>query len=432
MLLDSNKPLSERGRFDILVASPEATISFAQNKVTVQGLPFEIDESANAFDALNEIYTYARRTVNAALPDIPFCGGLVGYLSYDLGRVIESLPEQSSKDDQLPDMHFGLYGWAIIIDHEQQRASLIFSDLVALEKQRLIIDTVQAAQPVVTNEFHLTRPFQPDMTAEEYHSALRKIDDYIHAGDCYQVNFAQRFTAPYQGDPWSAYLTLRASAPTHYAAFIDTEHGAILSLSPERFLAADPQQLVITQPIKGTRPRGLDAAEDAALANALACSTKDQAENVMIVDLLRNDLSKVCEPHSVDVPSLFAIESYKNVHHLVSTVTGKLKPTETAISLLRHCFPGGSITGAPKIRAMEIIDELETFRRSIYCGSIGFISLCGNMDTSITIRTLLLENNRAICWAGGGIVADSNSADEYQETFDKVNNLLNVLPISRS
>jgi para-aminobenzoate synthetase component 1 len=203
--------------------------------------------------------------------------------------------------------------------------------------------------------------------------------------------------------------------------------GAILSLSPERFLLSDQQGQVETRPIKGTRPRGQSPEADKALADELYNATKDRAENLMIVDLLRNDLSRNCEPGSIDVPELFSIESYPNVHHLVSVIRGQLKPNTGPLQLLRDAFPGGSITGAPKIRAMEIIDELEPQRRSIYCGSIGYISCSGRMDTSITIRTLLCRDDSIYCWAGGGIVADSKIEEEYQETFNKVNNLIEGL-----
>ncbi len=431
MLLDSVKPASKRGRFDILVAAPHATISFEQGSLKTTGLTCELPANSDPFAGLQQVFDFAAAQIAPQpITDLPFCGGLVGYMSYDLGRAIETLPSAAIKDDALPDMHFGLYSWAIIVDHLKQKTSFVATDLLAGQEQEKLLGLIAKASVQASQKpFQLLAPFKPDSSQDEYQHALQKIDEYIHAGDCYQVNFAQRFTAHYSGDPWLAYIELRNSAPTPYAAYLETDSGAILSLSPERFLATTSTGEVLTQPIKGTRPRGKTSQEDSQLVQQLLNSEKDRAENVMIVDLLRNDLSKACELNSVNVPELFAIESYKNVHHLVSSVTGKLKQIETPISLLRHCFPGGSITGAPKIRAMEIIDELEHFRRSIYCGSIGYISLCGNMDTSITIRTLLLENQRATCWAGGGIVADSKIDEEFQETFDKVNNLLQTLPV---
>ncbi len=431
VLLDSGKPDSERGRFDILVAAPLCQLRYQHGELTGINLPINIAIDQDPFAALESLYQYSRS--NPAEPstrlsdELPFNGGLVGHFNYDLGRALENIPDQAINDMLLPDMHIGMYSWAIIIDHETRTAWLNGSHLISESAFDIIAEKISEATPPVTTSFHLTSEFVSNLNETEYHQALTKIDDYIHAGDCYQVNLAQRFSATCNGDPWNAYKQLRTAAPTHYAAYFDTEDGAVLSLSPERFLATDKDGHVITQPIKGTRPRGTDTLSDQQLAEELQHSEKDRAENVMIVDLLRNDLSKACQHHSVKVPSLFAIESYKNVHHLVSTVTGTLESDESPISLLRHCFPGGSITGAPKIRSMQIIDELEPHRRSIYCGSIGYISTTGQMDSSITIRTLLVENNKIHCWAGGGIVADSISQMEYQETYDKVNNLLSTL-----
>ncbi|SIS59055.1 aminodeoxychorismate synthase component I [Neptunomonas antarctica] len=431
ILLDSGKPDSERGRFDILVAAPVCQLTYHRGALSGINLPISVSANTDPFVALQDLYSHSCPTSPCPPSELPFCGGLVGHFGYDLGRVIEKIPTQALDDTLLPEMQVGLYSWAIIIDHTAQTACLVGSHLInntalnALAEQ--IADMPPAATTSPTKQFCLTSEFSSNLTEPQYHSALSRIDDYIHAGDCYQVNLAQRFSAHCQGDPWHAYKQLRSAASTHYAAYFDTEHGAVLSLSPERFLATDRQGHVITQPIKGTRPRGADDASDQKLAEELKHSEKDRSENVMIVDLMRNDLSKVCQHHSVKTPSLFTIESYKNVHHLVSTVTGTLNIDQSPISLLRHCFPGGSITGAPKIRAMEIIDELEPHRRSIYCGSIGYLCLSGQMDTSITIRTLLVENNEIHCWAGGGIVADSISEMEYQETYDKVNNLLSTL-----
>ena len=257
--------------------------------------------------------------------------------------------------------------------------------------------------------------------------------DYIVAGDCYQVCLAQRLRAIYQGDPWDAYLRLRTASPTPFSAYLQLTGATVLSLSPERFLEVNQGQ-VETKPIKGTRARGQTPQQDQVLYNELAASPKDRAENLMIVDLLRNDLSKHCDVNTVQVPRLFAIESYSNVHHLVTTIRGRISDSKL-LSLLKGAFPGGSITGAPKLRAMEIIEQLEPHRRTAYTGSIGYISSHGRMDTNICIRTLVATQQQynhqpagyIYCWAGGGIVADSNCDDEYQETFDKINNLIHCL-----
>ena len=242
------------------------------------------------------------------------------------------------------------------------------------------------------------------------------------------MNLAQRFSAPCTGDSWEAYKELRKRAPTPFSAFLTLKEGAILSLSPERFIQVRGLS-VETKPIKGTRPRGDNADLDRKLKEELISSPKDRAENLMIVDLLRNDLGRSCKTGSIKVPKLFDVESYANVHHLVTTVEAELDSPTDSLRLLEGSFPGGSITGAPKIRAMEIIEELEPHRRSAYCGSIGYIGFNGNVDTSICIRTLVCHQQRIHCWAGGGIVADSECSAEYQETFDKVSNL--VAPLEK-
>jgi len=267
----------------------------------------------------------------------------------------------------------------------------------------------------------------PDLSAEAYRQAFERIQAYIQAGDCYQVNFAQRFRAPCQGDAWAAYLALRTACPTPFSGFQNLpEGGAVLSLSPERFVKVSEGQ-VETRPIKGTRPRGTTPKEDTAHAAELLASPKDRAENLMIVDLLRNDLGRTCRIGSVRVPELFSLESYPNVHHLVSSVTGELADGKDALDLIAGSFPGGSITGAPKIRAMQIIDELEPTRRGLYCGSLLYLDVRGEMDSSIAIRSLLVKDGQVCCWGGGGIVADSDWQAEYQESITKVKVLLETL-----
>jgi para-aminobenzoate synthetase component 1 len=263
-----------------------------------------------------------------------------------------------------------------------------------------------------------------------YARAFAIVQAHIRLGNCYQVNLTQRFAASVRGDSWDAYLALRQANPAPFSAFLDLPDGQILSSSPERFLRVT-NGMVETRPIKGTRPRSSDAICDRELAAALRVSEKDRAENVMIVDLLRNDLGKCCLPGSVRADRLFEIESFARVHHLVSTVTGRLDPRFHAVDLLRACFPGGSITGAPKVAAMQIIDDVEPHRRGVYCGSIGYIGFDGDMDTNIAIRTLVRRGDSIYAWAGGGIVADSKVAAEYQESFDKAAALLSILTRKR-
>ncbi|WP_077338484.1 aminodeoxychorismate synthase component I [Pseudocolwellia agarivorans] len=427
--LDSCDNSHVDSQFDILVWDPAVTLS-TKNKIT------KIENVANnsimtsAKDPLSLVNqaieeTFSNINVSASIK-FPFKGGAVGYFAYDLGREFEILPELCEQDIHIPEMSVGIYNKAIIFDNKTQNFHLL-----CLENERSDIETTLFSLFKTANqnkklEFTLDSDWLSNMTQTEYAQKFTQVHEYLLAGDCYQINLAQRFSANYSGDEFQAYKTLREENNAPFSAFIRLEDAAILSISPERFLQLNDQQ-VQSKPIKGTRPRHHLAELDQQAAEELKTSAKDKAENLMIVDLLRNDISKVCEAGSVVVPKLFDIESFPAVHHLVSTVEGKLSAQFNATDLLRGAFPGGSITGAPKIRAMEIIEELEPHRRSIYCGSIGYISACGNMDTSITIRTLICESNKIHCWAGGGLVADSVLADEYQETFDKVNKIIPVL-----
>uniref|UniRef100_UPI003C7AA3F1 aminodeoxychorismate synthase component I n=1 Tax=Pseudomonas veronii TaxID=76761 RepID=UPI003C7AA3F1 len=416
VLLDSGRPTAERGRYDLLSAWPEATLAV------------QSDESGSEF--LQRLRENLTQLGEAALPagyELPFAGGLIGYLSYDFGRHLEQLPHRAVDDLHLPDARFGLYAWALVSDHQAQTSQLVFHPTLADgERRRLIKLFSQPAAEIAAN-FKLHGPMAPDISAQTYAQAIARIHDYIRAGDCYQVNFTQRFRAACSGDPWAAYCALREACPTPFSGFQSLpDDGAVLSLSPERFVRISQRQ-VETRPIKGTRPRGLTPEEDAANAAELLASPKDRAENLMIVDLLRNDLGRTCRTGSVKVPELFSLESYPNVHHLVSSVTGELADDKDALDLIAGSFPGGSITGAPKIRAMQIIDELEPTRRGLYCGSLVYLDVRGEMDSSIAIRSLLVKDGQVCCWGGGGIVADSQWQAEYQESLTKVRVLLQTL-----
>ena len=316
----------------------------------------------------------------ATLPDgceLPFAGGLIGLLNYDFGTRLERLPQRARDDSGLPLARLGLYGWALITDHQRQASQLLFHPATARPERERLVRLFETAFSAAPEPFRLHGRFTPDISRDDYRRGIERIQAYIQAGDCYQVNFTQRFRAACSGDAWSAYSALRKACPTPFAGFVGLGDGAIVSLSPERFLRLQGGR-VETRPIKGTRPRGHDEQSDAAQAQALLASEKDRAENLMIVDLLRNDLGRSCRIGSVRVPQLFALESYPNVHHLVSCVTGELADRLDAFDLLAGSFPGGSITGAPKIRAMQIIDELEPTRRSIYCGSLLYVDVRGN------------------------------------------------------
>lgn len=416
ILLDSANPDDKQQQFDIIAIAPIATIEAENNQCKLNGQ----SSTDSPFVVLAE--QLAQFATCKAPHSLPFSGGLLGYFSYDLGRYLENLPSIAHKEINLPDMAVGLYPDALIYSY-QQRAWFYIAQ-PGYDRLALYLNDSNA--DCVASPFSLTSDWQSNLDKTSYGEKFQQVQAYLRSGDCYQINLAQRFEAAYTGHPWHAYLALREANQAPFSSFINHPKGFIASISPERFIKVDNGH-VQTKPIKGTLPRSEDPQEDAARAEQLSLSPKDRAENVMIVDLLRNDLGKVAAAGSVEVPHLFSIESYPAVHHLVSTVTARLAEGKTALDQLEAAFPGGSITGAPKIRAMEIIEELEPDQRSVYCGSIGYISACGNMDTSITIRTLVFNQQHAYCWAGGGIVADSNVDAEYQETFDKVNKILPLL-----
>lgn len=419
MLLRSASDTHIDSRFDILVAHPIVTLTTFGDETEVRepsGVTLSQDDPFELLVTLQQHYLPALQYTD----DLPFIGGALGYFAYDLGRRVERLPSLAEHDLTAPDMAVGLYEWAIVVDHQLKTARVIGQNIENAES--LLADGNQ--KPLTP--FALSSPWQSNMTPNSYREKFTQVQEYLLSGDCYQINLAQRFQAHYQGSEWLAYLKLEQFNLAPFSAFIRTEQGAILSVSPERFLQVK-DRIIETKPIKGTRPRSDDPVVDAANAAELAQAEKDQAENLMIVDLLRNDIGRVAKPGSVHVPKLFDIESFPAVHHLVSTIRAELDSQYDCADLLRACFPGGSITGAPKVRAMEIIEELEPHRRSAYCGSIGYISRHGRMDTSITIRTLVAQNQQLYAWAGGGVVADSQCEAEYQETLDKLSRILPVL-----
>ncbi len=422
VLLDSGKPAAPGGRYDIISSDPVSALTVdGKGVIRIDG---EVQQGRDPFMAQQTLLEGLALDVPSS--DLPFVGGLIGYWGYDLGRSLEPVGNSAQERVCLPACRTGLYDWALIQDHQRQE-----SWLVATAERRLQVMEWLRHSAAPTLPFGLLAPFEGEMDRDGYARRFAAVQDYIRAGDCYQINLAQRFSAPYSGDLWDAYLRLRLATPTPFAGFMawPSERGeqAILSLSPERFLLCESDGHVETRPIKGTRPRGSTPEEDWQLAMELISSLKDRAENVMIVDLLRNDLGRVCQPGSVRVPQLCGLESYANVHHLVSVVCGRLATGKRPLDLLAAAFPGGSITGAPKVRAMQIIDELEPSRRSVYCGSLGFVDVRGNMDTSIAIRTAVADGERIHLWGGGGLVADSSVEAEYVETLDKIRHLMQAL-----
>ncbi|MFM5378038.1 aminodeoxychorismate synthase component 1 [Aeromonas dhakensis] len=428
MLLGSAGPQGADNRFDIITADPLATLQTDGALTHIeQGEQHESSEDDPLTllarcqrDLLGEITTQAT--------PLPFIGGALGLFGYDLGRRFERLPNLAARDVTIPDMAVGIYDWALLREVATGKWQLVhWGDEVGLARR---LQWLEAQHELAADPFALAGPWRSNMSRAEYGDKFARVQAYLAAGDCYQINLTQRFSAPYRGDEWQAYQALSRANRAPFSAFLRLPQGAILSLSPERFLLLD-QRHIETKPIKGTRPRLADPALDQASARELAEANKDRSENLMIVDLLRNDIGRVSRPGSVSVPSLFAVESFPAVHHLVSTIHGELDARWQGVDLLRACFPGGSITGAPKIRAMEIIEELEPQRRNAYCGSIGYLSQHGRMDTSICIRTLIAAQGQLHCWAGGGVIADSDVDDEYQETYDKVARILPLLDALR-
>lgn len=436
MLLDSaqmlnaetDKPSSQFGRYDILVADPAITFVTTGAQTTITHADTHTVSEEDPFALIKE----ALSKTPSAHSNFPFTGGALGYFSYDLGRRIEDLPVIAQNDTQMPEMMVGIYDWAIIVDHREKTTHIVshqfYTSQDSWDNLCVLCTSVPQLKP---SGFSVETDIVSNFDEVTYQRAFARVQRYIYEGDCYQVNLAQRFSAKVAGDSWKCYQTLRSVSPAPFMAYMDLSYGnqqtlQILSASPERFLQLTGQQ-VETRPIKGTRPRYKDPDQDLRSAIELVTSLKDRAENVMIVDLLRNDIGKVCERGSVKAEKLFNLQSFANVHHLVSFVTGKLDYQYTAVDLLRSCFPGGSITGAPKLRAMEIIEELEPHRRGVYCGAIGYIGFDGDMDMNIPIRTAVVTNGSIYFYAGGGVVADSTSEKEYKETLDKASNFFTVM-----
>lgn len=422
-LLDSSFPHSTAGRYDILTAQPVDRLP---------ALPQGAGEASSRqfFAHLGQYHAEHFSGIQPVSQDIPFCGGILGYIGYDCGNSLNRISRAAATPPEAeasPATHLQVYNWCVIQDHLLRKATLVTRPGVGAAQHRELLARLRQRARLPAGEFRLGGKFTSNFTPQTYKQAFDRIAAYIQAGDCYQVNLAQCFSTGFSGDPWRAYRQLRSVAAAPFSAYLALPgERALLSLSPERFLSLHGHH-VETAPIKGTRPRHADHAADRRAQRELRASQKDRAENLMIVDLLRNDLGRSCVPGSIHVDRLFEVQSLATVHHLVSTISGELRADRNAAELLRDSFPGGSITGAPKRRAMEIIAELEPDPRQVYCGSVLYISADGRMDSNIAIRTLLCADANIRCWAGGGIVADSQWEQEYQETYDKVGRFLGLL-----
>ena len=449
-LLDSGMDAEKLGRYSFMGSEPylifrskgeKAEFIYPDHVECVDGDPFEL------------LRPFLHRFSYPTMPDLPpFLGGAIGYFAYDLGHFIEELPDTTTNDIGIPDCYIAFYDAIVAVDHILNKTYLCVSPQFALNcpkdnsrqaharlqwlkekvsnnKAKNLVINYELVEASIYPDVQSARyPIISNFTRDDYIKAIKRAKEYIAAGDIYQVNLSQRFTADLLMHPFELYTRLRTRNPAPFAAYLNFDDVAIVSSSPERFLqfSADTRT-VYTRPIKGTRPRGATPEEDAQLADELLNSEKDRAELIMIIDLERNDLGRVCEIGSVRVPELIVLEKYATVYHLVSTVVGKLPPDKDHIDLLKATFPGGSITGAPKIRSMEIIDELEPTKRSLYTGAIGYLSFTGNMDLNIVIRTFIVKNGKAYFQVGGGIVADSDPEAEYQETLDKARALFDAL-----
>jgi para-aminobenzoate synthetase component 1 len=454
--LDSGMDPQRLGRYSFLGSEPFLVVNSRGSEINlIRGQEHEV-QHGNPFDNIGKLLEVYK--LDHCPAPVPFLGGAVGYFSYDLCHFIERLPSATIDDLKLPESYFAFYDVIMAFDHLEGKTYLVATGFPELDEgQRLkrarmrleeMKDWLCSSHSVIASEakqsrdrdcFVATAPrndrqnkeimLKSNFTPEEYRKAVNRVREYIAAGDVFQVNLSQRFEADLKIPPYELYKRLRAVNPAPFASYLNFPGVAIVSASPERFLKVQ-SDLVETRPIKGTRPRGRDFTEDERLAQELIHSAKDRAENVMIVDLERNDLGRVCHYGTVNVTELAILETFPTVFHLTSTVMGRLRRGKSNIDLLKATFPGGSITGAPKVRAMEIIDELEPTRRSVYTGSIGYLSFNEDMDINIVIRTFLIKEGKAYFQVGGGIIYDSDSEAEYMETLDKAKALIQALQLA--
>ncbi len=418
--LDSAMQQGELGRYSYLAADPFETFTLAEG-----------ESGAAALARLDR--RLARWTLRPVTGLPPFQGGFAGFIAYEFARLLEPQVKARTPAPDIPPITLHAYDTVIAFDHHARRSWIISTGFPETDPQERItraeeriseFEALCLAPNTETRGNTVIEGWRSNFTRAQYEAAVQRTIDYILAGDIFQANISQRFSAaiPEEFDPLAYYLGLRARNPATFGAYLDYGAVKIASSSPERLISFDGETAE-ARPIKGTRRRDPDTSIDAELKAELLASRKDRAENVMIVDLLRNDLSRVAAPGTVQVPVLCGLETYASVHHLTSVVTGRLAPGRTRGDLIAACFPGGSITGAPKIRAQEIIAAIEQAPRNIYCGSIGFLGFSGTMDLNIAIRTVLFHDGEACFQGGGGITAKSAPADEYEETLAKVNRI---------
>ncbi len=432
ILLDSSKEDRDLSKYSFIGLNPFLTFeaygreSYINGQRVCNGDPFLVLENLiKKYDFKYDI-------------EVPLISGAIGYISYDAGRIIEDIKDISKEDFRIPDMRFKFYDNIIIFDLINNKKYLTALGVKEDSNKSIkkILDTIQkniniykpGEDLISKNDMDKTKnnKFYSNFSKEEYIDKIKRLKEYIRSGDVYIANMTQRFLCESNEDSIKIYKSLRSINKAPFSAFVNYDDFQIISSSPERFIQIKDRK-AHTRPIKGTRPRGKDSREDLLNKEALINSEKDKAELLMVVDLERNDFSKVCKPHTVKVTELFKLEEYATVFHLVSTIEGELKDEISEVKFIRECFPGGSITGTPKIRAMEIIEELEMLKRNIYTGCIGYFDFRGNSDFNIAIRTIIKKDNKAYFGVGGGITYDSIEEDEYEETLDKAKALMKVL-----
>ena len=436
-VIDGESAVNQHSDFDVLAIKPMTTLVATGDVTKFRRGVLSQELYGDPIDILKASIPSVPRGEEIASPYTP---GALGYFSYDLARQYFQLPNLASDDENLPSMAVGIYSVVLVVDHKNKCSYLVSQgeqastlDLIEewtdlIESQVGVSDAFEGIDDLDEGTFGaLSGLLEENIDRGVYRQLFKRVREYLVEGDCYQVNLTKQFSAQVSGDLWPTYRYLRNHSPAPFGAYMNLPFAQILSNSPESFLQCRQRQ-VATSPIKGTRARAHhNKAVDRAIGRSLQLSPKDRAENLMIVDLMRNDLGRCCELGSIKVPHLFELYSFANVHHLISTITGTLREDLHVLDLFKSCFPGGSITGAPKIRAMQIIEELEPTRRGLYCGSIGSIGMDGSMQTSIAIRTIVVKDGIARYSSGGGLVIDSQVEDEYQELLDKAKMMTDAL-----
>ncbi|MFP4105262.1 MAG: anthranilate synthase component I [Phycisphaerae bacterium] len=432
-------------RFSFVAADPETTFTARRNRITIQhaaGGSEEIESDDPLSDLANLLDGY--RAVH--LPHLPrFTGGVVGYAGYDMVRYYEKIGEGPEDDLNLPDLCFGLYRTMVVFDHVSKTIKVVANARIeedpgeaynkAVESIERAIGRLQEGSTHAVREINFVgipqKPFQSNFTREKFINAVEGCKEYIKAGDIFQVVPSQRLTVNTDASPFDIYRSLRVVNPSPFMFLLNTPDCTLIGSSPEIMCRVE-DGVVTSRPLAGTRPRGKTQAEDQALEEELLADEKERAEHIMLVDLARNDVGRVAEPKSIELADVMSVERYSHVMHIASDVKGKLGEGQTAFDALRATLPVGTVTGAPKIRAMEIIDEFEPTRRGPYAGAVGYVDFSGNMDTCITLRTMVVTPGQVRIQAGAGVVADSVPEKEYDETLNKAKGMLKAIEIAEA